>query len=76
MQTMTSYVVSVTHDNSLTSYVAIASYSYVATCKLINSFCVVYVLQEVECAEVNCVNGNATILPGSCCPVCGKSLFS
>ena len=32
-----------------------------------------FILQEVKCPKVNCVNGNATILPGSCCPVCGKN---
>ena len=34
-----------------------------------------HVLQEEECPEVNCVNGNATVPPGSCCPVCGESLL-
>ena len=34
-----------------------------------------YDLQGVECPEVNCVNGTATIPPGSCCPVCGKNLL-
>ena len=32
-----------------------------------------YVLQEVQCPEVNCAFGNATIPAGSCCPVCGET---